>query len=730
MSKTILHHRVLAILICLFFYSTSTQSQVSFCVSNATDNGNGVTIAVTTENFTNIVSTQFTLEWNPNDLELISTGNFNPALDISEANFTPPPISNPIGQMGFSWLDVFGQTLPPGAILFSATFAVNSTSTEVTIGSSLAVIEVSDINGLITSVNIKAGTVNATGGTVSGNIFNDSNSDCLLAPDEVGLENWIIKFESSQNTFFTTSDISGNFNAFIPLGNYTASIQEISPYWEACNPTFNVDLTTSGGQVNLSVPIKPIIDCPALELSISSSSLANCSSNNIYTIEYCNLGTTVSNDSYIEVSFDEYTTVVSSPFPFSSLSENFYSFDINDISIGECNSFDIIVDISCDAPDGITHCAAGHIFPDNNCAPIDPLWSGASLKIAGECNATQDSVIFTIENKGMGNMIDNSVYIVIEDVLMLQSPTPLDPIPSNGTRTFAYPANGTTYRMEVEQVDFHPGNSMPNATVEGCVGSTGGNISTGFVNQFIQDEADAFISIDCRANTSANLNNNKEASPVGFSDEHFIEPNTPIEYLIHFQNTGTDSVMDMIVRDTLSDFLDPATVRNITSSHDHDFEVTGEGVAVFRFPNINLASGASGFVKFKISQMLDVPFDSKIENTSAIHFGFNTPIVTNTVFHTINENFIAVKTEWVSIPNLAVNVYPNPSSDVVHFEVKGHDFEAIELKLFDMRGSLIHSATSPNELFTFYPNDIPAGVYAFSLSSDGALLSTGKLTIK
>ena len=96
----------------------------------------------------------------------------------------------------------------------------------------------------------------------------------------------------------------------------------------------------------------------------------------------------------------------------------------------------------------------------------------------------------------------------------------------------------------------------------------------------------------------------------------------------------------------------------------------------------------------------------------------------------IRDRFITVKTEWISIPNLAVNVYPNPARDVVHFEIEGHDFETIELKLFDMRGSLIYSATSPHELFTFYREGILAGVYAYSLSSDGALLSTGKLIIK
>ena len=141
--------------------------------------------------------------------------------------------------------------------------------------------------------------------------------------------------------------------------------------------------------------------------------------------------------------------------------------------------------------------------------------------------------------------------------------------------------------MEVDQVAFHPGVSMPSATVEGCTPSTS-NFSTGFVNQFSQNDADPFIAIDCRQNTGAVFENSKEASPLGFGNEKFIEPNTDIEYLIRFQNTGTDDVVDMTIRDTLSQFLNPATVRTITSSHDYEFEITGEGVAVFKFSNINL----------------------------------------------------------------------------------------------------------------------------------------------
>ena len=146
MTKTTLYRRIFFNLLFLWTLSVQAQDPVSFCVSSATGNSNGVTLDVTTENFTDIISVQFTVEWNTNDLELITTSNFNPILDVDEFNFTPPSIANPTGLMGFSWIDfgLSGETLPPGAILFSLTFAVNNNATDVVINSSLAAIGKAD----------------------------------------------------------------------------------------------------------------------------------------------------------------------------------------------------------------------------------------------------------------------------------------------------------------------------------------------------------------------------------------------------------------------------------------------------------------------------------------------------------------------------------------------------------------------------------------------------------
>ncbi|MCB0556652.1 MAG: hypothetical protein KDD02_24110, partial [Phaeodactylibacter sp.] len=61
--------------------------------------------------------------------------------------------------------------------------------------------------------------------------------------------------------------------------------------------------------------------------------------------------------------------------------------------------------------------------------------------------------------------------------------------------------------------------------------------------------------------------NDKQGFPRGYGDEHYIYPGTDLEYLVRFQNTGNDTAFLVVIRDTLSEFLDIATVRPGAASH-------------------------------------------------------------------------------------------------------------------------------------------------------------------
>ena len=135
--------------------------------------------------------------------------------------------------------------------------------------------------------------------------------------------------------------------------------------------------------------------------------------------------------------------------------------------------------------------------------------------------------------------------------------------------------------------------------------------------------------------------NDKQVFPPGSDSLNFIAKDQELEYLIRFQNTGTDTAFHVILVDELSELLDLATFRPIASSHPMSVNLDGNGVLELSFLNILLPdSGANytksqGFAKFSISPKEGLDPFTEILNTAGIYFDFNPPIITNTVRSTI-----------------------------------------------------------------------------------------------
>ncbi|MEZ4956293.1 MAG: hypothetical protein R2825_22230 [Saprospiraceae bacterium] len=93
--------------------------------------------------------------------------------------------------------------------------------------------------------------------------------------------------------------------------------------------------------------------------------------------------------------------------------------------------------------------------------------------------------------------------------------------------------------------------------------------------QYPLNDADPFVDTDCRENTGSYDPNDKTGFPLGIDEDHFILKNTDIEYLIRFQNTGTDTALTVVIRDTLSPYLDPTSIEMGGGSHAFRYEIYG-----------------------------------------------------------------------------------------------------------------------------------------------------------
>ena len=154
-------------------------------------------------------------------------------------------------------------------------------------------------------------------------------------------------------------------------------------------------------------------------------------------------------------------------------------------------------------------------------------------------------------------------------------------------------------------------------------------------------------------------------------DANYTLFNERLEYTIRFQNTGTDTAFNVVIRDTLSTDLDLSTFRPGSASHPFETTLHDDGLLEFHFRQIMLPDsnvnepGSHGYVNFSIQAKPDIAEGTNIDNHAGIYFDYNPPIVTNSVDNILVENlpdftpaaaFDFILTDWtVQFNDLSTN---------------------------------------------------------------------------
>lgn len=570
---------------------------------------------------------------------------------------------------------------------------------------------------------------------ITGKVVFDLNENCGEDAGEILLPYRMVQVTNSEGVFYTITNALGRYLLPTAPGNNTIELLPAqSPYWEEnCTGIVTVNMDTIAGIDTIDFFPQKIIDCPYLLMDIAPYSPMRSCVDNSYILEYCNDGTAVAENAYIEVAIDSEVTITGATLAYTNVGDNVLRFDLGDVGIEECGTIEILFTISCDAVLGQTICTDAHIYPDSICMP-PPEWSGANIEVTGQCDG--DEVRFFIQNTGDGDMVSERNYFVVEDgIILMSEPTPF--ILNSGESTeVTLPANGSTYLLEAMQVEHHPIGNTPIAAVEGCGTNEEGTFSTGYITQFPDGDDTPFVSTDCQEVVGSYDPNDKYGYPKGFGEEHFVEKGQEIEYRIRFQNTGTDTAFNVVIEDVLSQNLEITSFRRGVSSHPYRVEIAGSDTLRFIFENIMLPDSnvnepaSHGFVKFKISPKADLAIGTQIFNTAAIYFDFNEPVLTNTTLHTIGEHFIPVGTEKVAIPDLRLFVAPNPMTDESIIRLDGVAYKTAELHLYNTLGVLVKSIAFNRDEVVLQQRDLSAGVYFFEVMVDGIQGAVGKLVVE
>lgn len=616
--------------------------------------------------------------------------------------------------------------------------ALTATPTGYALCSSSAPFDIDLVPDVYLVTTDQEGNLNST--RILGAVFSDIDNNCQSTNivDEP-LEGWLVKATSENNTYYTTTDVEGNYEMLVDTGRYNVSVLMQNDYWKPCIDDYNVNLSQLYDTLILNFPIDANTVCPFLQVDIAAASLSNCD-DVTYTVEYCNTGTTTAIDAYVEVIIDDLIAINQTSIPVANTIDSTYRFDLGNIDIGTCQSFTINAIIDCQGfITGEAHRVSAHIYPDDLCDEPDESWDGSSVALKGAC--TTDSIKFELKNIGSNPMEDSLQYFVVEDqVIFLKDSFKLD---ASESYPVSFPANGSTWRMIAAQSKGHPGQSYPTVVVEGCANGDGEAISTGFVTAFPEDENDPFISIDIIENIPFTEATQLRGYPRGYGDDKIVPSTTDLEYQIRFQNLGNDTINSVVIRDTLSSLLDLATIQPGASSHPYFFEIYGNGVLKFTFFDLKMppsggleTTDTQGFVAFKVAQQPNNPTNSVIENRAAVYLDYDQPRLTNTVFHTVGDDDlttyveISTSTEEVFVPGTEVNIYPNPFTESATIEIKGISIHNGLLEIFDNLGRKVQTKRFNGNRVAVQRKDIASGLYFYQLYGDKRRINIGKIFVQ
>lgn len=141
-------------------------------------------------------------------------------------------------------------------------------------------------------------------------------------------------------------------------------------------------------------------------------------------------------------------------------------------------------------------------------------------------------------------------------------------------------------------------------------------------------------------------------------------------YLIRFQNVGTDTAYQIIIRDTLDPRFDLSSFNMIGSSHSYELLRDGSNVIRWYFDDIFLPDSASGgpnslgFVLFTVRPKNFLAPGQTILNRSCITFNQTNTTCTNYATIWIDENADIEEPD----KDLAFRIVPNPNYGT--FEVR------------------------------------------------------------
>jgi uncharacterized repeat protein (TIGR01451 family) len=473
-------------------------------------------------------------------------------------------------------------------------------------------------------------------GSVTGNVYADVAGDCVFnAPDYPV----VALMEATPGPHLAQTDAAGNYKFWLPPGDYTVKLEDgVNDPWklrDCQSPTVDVSVTAGNNIVASSFALMPI---GTITGRVYRDYDGNCAFNSpdhpiaarvIEVNPGGYLALANSNGDYsLKVPIGSYTvtqaTVANDLWALRPCNSPSYSVTVPANGTASGNDFALYWTgpIECDLSVGIysngvlanTGCPSNH--PWRTPCPGNESAYQFVLKVDPQ---TPDGV-------PPGSQLD----ITLDPAYTISSVTsdcPFSTASSTAnTRTILFTNTidpGVTCVVEVRGTPVPNGGSL--YVTQAAFSAGGSCLKTASIVDYMQCACDP---------------NDLSVDPIGCGPGGNILADTPLMYKIRFENVGPGSAHNISIEDVLDANLDVASLTVVASSHPlTGVQIDPGNTLVLSFDGIELAGTLGpgdnkGWVVFAINPMPNLPDGTTIQNTAAITFDFNEPVVTNTTVST------------------------------------------------------------------------------------------------
>jgi uncharacterized repeat protein (TIGR01451 family) len=217
--------------------------------------------------------------------------------------------------------------------------------------------------------------------------------------------------------------------------------------------------------------------------------------------------------------------------------------------------------------------------------------------------------------------------------------------------------------------------------------------------------------------------NDKSVTPAGVQASNYTLMNDTLEYLIQFQNTGTDTAFTVVIRDTLDNNLDMNTFELIDASSPVQTQLSQlTRVVTFTFNTILLPDSntnellSHGFVRYRIRAIQGLPAATAITNTANIYFDFNSPVATNSTLNTLVYVIPSAIVETDKIAKHAT-VIPNPFDGKAWLVFSNPAKEIYQLHIFSVAGKQVMKKVFADDKLLLQKENLSSGLYIYELTN-------------